>query len=137
MKKLTILILVFAVGCTIGAAVQHLRAGYWYKVHESESFPFPGGEVTLSHATESVGMPWFFDTGISVISVATKYRWPIAVYKAKRIFQESCPLARDVKVDGNQITWRDGINTYHLTVDPIEVTDPTPPNDVPYAAPEG
>ncbi|MDD8043103.1 MAG: hypothetical protein QM234_08520 [Acidobacteriota bacterium] len=120
-KKLTIavaLVAVFAFGGLFGAAVQHLRGGYWHKVLKTESFPFPNGEVTLSYTAESIGMP-FLDPETSVLTVKTKYGLPITVYKAKRMFQESCPHVRDVKTESNQVTWKDGINTYRLIVEPM------------------
>jgi len=109
----------FALGCLVGGLVQHLRAGYWHKLLKTESFPFPDGEVTLSYTAESIGMP-FLDPETSVLTVRTKYGLPITVYKAKRMFQESCPVVQDVQTEDNQITWRDGINEYNLTVTPME-----------------
>jgi len=35
------------------------------------------------------------------------------------MFQESGPHVQDVKTESNQVTWKDGINTYHLTVNPL------------------
>ena len=55
-----------------------------------------------------------------MLTVKTGYGLPITVYKAKRMFQESCPHVKDVKTEENQITWQDGINTYHLTVEPMK-----------------
>ena len=121
-KKLIIAILimvVFAIGCVLGAVVQHLRAGYWHKVLKTESFPFPDGKVTLSYTAESIGMP-FLDPETSVLTVTTKYGLPITVYKAKRMFQESGPHVQGVKTDGNRIAWQDGINQYSLAITPIE-----------------
>ena len=111
-------VLVFAIGCVLGGLVQHLRSGYWHEVMKTESFPFPDGEVTLSYTHESIGMP-FLDPETSVLTLKTKYGLPITVYKAKRMFQESCPHVQDVKTGTNQITWQDGINNYSLTVTPI------------------
>lgn len=110
--------MVLAIGGFLGAIVQHLRGGYWHKVLKAESFPFPDGEVTLSYTAESIGMP-FLDPETSVLTVKTKYGLPITVYKAKRMFQESGPHVQDVKTESNQVTWQDGINTYHLTVTPM------------------
>ena len=120
-NKLTIAVaflVVFAVGGLLGALFQHLRGGYWHKVLKTESFPFPDGEVTVSYAAESIGMP-FLDPETSVLTVKTEYGLPIIVYKAKRMFQESCPHIQDVKIEANGITWQDGINIYHLTVEPM------------------
>lgn len=120
-KKLTIavaFVMVFVIGGLLGAAVQHLRGGYWHKVLKTESFPFLEGEVTLSYTTESIGMP-FLDPETSVINVTTRDGLPIVVYKAKRMFQESSPSVRDVKTESNHVTWQDGINTYHLTIKPM------------------
>jgi len=58
----------------------------------------------------------FLDPETSVLTVETNYGLPITVYKAKRMFQESWPQVRDVKSEGNQLTWEDGINMYVLTV---------------------
>ncbi len=110
---------VLVVGGFCGAFVQHLRGGYWHKILKSESFPFPDGEVTLSYTAESIGMP-FLDPETSVLTVKTKYGLPIIVYKAKRMFQESCPHVRDLRTEANQITWQDGINTYYLTIEIIK-----------------
>jgi len=121
-KKLIIalcFIAVFALGCVLGAVVQHLKTGYHHKVWKTETFPFPDGEVTLDYTFESVGMS-FLDPETSVLTVKTKYGLPVTIYKAKRMFQESCPHVHDVKTETNQVTWQDGINTYHLTVTPIE-----------------
>jgi hypothetical protein len=121
-KKLIITIwfvAIFVFGCVLGSIVQYLKTGYHHKVLKAESFPFPDGEVTLSYTAESVGMP-FLDPETSVLTVQTKYGLPIVVYKAKRMFQESCPHVQDVKTEENLITWQDGINTYSLTVDPMK-----------------
>ena len=138
-KKLIIavaFIVVLGVGGLCGAFVQHLRGGYWHKALKTESLPFQDGEVILSHTAESIGMP-FLDPETSVLTVKTKYGLPIIVYKAKRMFQESCPHVQDVKTESNHITWQDGINTYHLTVEPIgEEAEQTPAGDVLKAAPE-
>ena len=138
-KKLIIAIsfvVVFALGCVLGAVVQHLKTGYHHKILRSESFPFPDGEVTLSYTAESIGMP-FLHPETSVLTVRTKHWTPITVYKARRTFQESCPHVRDVRTEGNQISWQDGINTYHLTVDPVEgEAEQSPAGDVLKAAPE-
>ena len=107
--------MVFAIGGLLGAAAQHLRGGCWYKVLKTESFPFSAGEITLSYTAESIGMP-FLDSETSVLTVKTKYGLPIVVYKAKRMFQESCPNVKNVKTEANQVSWQDGINAYHLTV---------------------
>ena len=106
-------------GVAIGAGIHHLKAGYWCKVLKTQSFPFEGGTVSQSFMAESVGMP-FLDPETSVLTVTTRSGIPITVYKAKRVFQEASPQLRDVKADKNQITWQDGINTYELTVMPIE-----------------
>ena len=121
-KKLIIAIaflVIFAVGCILGAFVQHLRGGYWHKVLKTESFPFPKGEVTLSYTAESIGMP-FLDPETSLLTVTTDYGLPLTIYKAKRMLQESCPHVKDVKTENNQVTWQDGINSYQLIVTPIE-----------------
>lgn len=114
-----LLVAVFSGGVVVGAIVQHLRAGYWHKVLASESFPFPDGEVRLIYKQESIGMP-FIEPETSVLTVEIGHHLPITVYKAKRMFQESTPLVRDVRTDGNRITWQDGINTYTLIVNPVE-----------------
>jgi hypothetical protein len=144
-KKLIIVVsfvVVFAIGCLLGAFLQHLRGGYWHKVLKTESFPFPNGEVTLSYTAESIGMP-FLDPETSVLTVKTEYDLPITVYKAKRMFQESSPHVKDVKTANNQVTWQDGINTYQLTVTTIkdqaeqsdgEATSQTAPSAVPEAS---
>jgi hypothetical protein len=121
-KKLIIasaFVVVFAIGGLLGAVVQHLRAGYWYKVLKTQSFPFPEGKVSLSYTAESIGMP-FLDPETSVLTVETQYGLPITVYKAQRIFQESYPYVQDVRIESNQVSWQDGLNTNRLTIIPIE-----------------
>ena len=121
-KKLIITIaflVVFITGCFVGSCVQYLKSGYHHKTRRTKSFPFRNGEVTLKHITESIGMP-FLDPETSVITVQTECGLPIIVYKAKRVFQESCPHVEGVKIDTNQVTWQDGINSYQLAITPIE-----------------
>ncbi|MCX6997820.1 MAG: hypothetical protein NTV49_12225 [Kiritimatiellaeota bacterium] len=112
-------VLVFALGIYVGKFAQHAKTGYHYQLLKADSFPFLDGEVALSYAFESIGMP-FLMTETSMLTVKTKPGLtPITIYKARRIFQESSPYIEDVKTATNQITWRDGISTYALTVTPI------------------
>ena len=122
-KKLTTavaLVVVFAVGSLFGGAVPYLLGGYSQEVLKTESFPFPGGKITLSYIIEYKGMQ-FLDPETSVITLTNKYGGlPIILYKAKRVFQESVPQVRDVKIESNHVAWQDGINTYNLAIKPIK-----------------
>ncbi|MDP6527256.1 MAG: hypothetical protein QGH15_24140, partial [Kiritimatiellia bacterium] len=72
---------VFLVGLFIGAEYQHFVNGHHFIVHDTKSFPFPGGEVKLLDVSEYIGIPWF--EGGSVLSLETKDGLPITVYKDK------------------------------------------------------
>lgn len=125
-KKRIILVLAFLIvflcGGLAGRVYQHLKTGYHYKVLNTKSFPFENGKVELSYTSESVGLP-FLDPETSVLTLTTKYGLPVTIYKAKRMFQESCPHIQDVSTETNRIAWNDGINTYRLTVEPIAQSD--------------
>ncbi|MFH1022522.1 MAG: hypothetical protein V1809_03980 [Planctomycetota bacterium] len=140
MKKKTIalalaFLAVFLIGIIGGRVFQHLTTGYHCRVLETKSFPFENGEVELSYTFESVGVP-FLDPETSVLTLKTEDGLLITVYKAKRMFQESCPYIQDVSTELNKVVWNDGINTYRLEVKPVgppdqkkETADPTPSAD--------
>jgi hypothetical protein len=48
------------------------------------------------------------------------------LYKARRGFQEPVPVARNVQISGDQITWTDGEMDYALTIRPKPPRAATP-----------
>jgi len=117
-----VFVAVFLLGGIVGRGYQHLKTGYHHKILETELYPFSDGFVTLSHTQESIGMP-LLNPETSVLTVTTNYGSPITIYKAQRTFQESTPHVQNISTEKNQIIWNDGINTYQLTVEPIEVSE--------------
>ena len=71
------------------------------------------GTVEWKCVTESVGMP-FLDPGTTIIDFKGR-----TIFKARRIFQENYPYARNVQVTNDTIAWDDGELKYHLIVEPL------------------
>jgi hypothetical protein len=125
---------IFFVGIIAGCVYQHLQTGFFYKHHETESFPFFGYNVKLTHCSESIGFP-FRNTETSVITIQEGHWDPIILYKAKRLGRESFPAVKDVSIAGDLIKWQDGINKYQLTVDLRRKPDTSPSDTAPISLP--
>jgi hypothetical protein len=94
-----------------GCLFQHATAGYHFKVLSEKIYPSPMGAVHWSLVTESLGMP-FLDTGTSIIKWNNR-----TIFKAQRDFQESTPVAGNIKTSDSTVEWDDGEFHYHLSVD--------------------
>ena len=100
-------------GFFAGRAFQHLKSGYHFETIEAKEIQSSLGTVEWKCVTESVGMP-FLDPGTTMIDFKGR-----TIFKARRMFQENYPYARNVQVTNNTIVWDDGELKYHLTVAPL------------------
>jgi hypothetical protein len=104
-----------------GALFQHARNGFFFKVLAEKQYGASADPVRWRCVSESVGMP-FLDPGTTTI----EYRGR-TIYKAQRIFQESVPVAGNIKVSDKQIDWDDGELRFHLTVEEMKRGEPDGP----------
>jgi hypothetical protein len=104
-----------------GALFQYAKNGFFFKVIAEKQYGASADPVRWRCVSESVGMP-FLDTGTTII----EYRGR-TIYKAQRIFQESTPVAGNIKVSDKQIDWDDGELRFHLTVEEMKRGEPDGP----------
>ncbi len=107
---------VFLIGVMVGRALEGISSRYVYDIRSKKTYESPNGEVRLEYATESVG-PAILDPGTFTIVLENR-GVDVVLYKAKRTFQESWPSVDEVSVEGDQIQWDDGCNTYRLSLSP-------------------
>jgi hypothetical protein len=100
-------------GFFAGRVFQHLKSGYHLETIDQKEIQSSLGTVEWKCVTESVGMP-FLDTGTTIIDFKGR-----TIFKARRIFQENYPYARNIQVTNDTIVWDDGDLKYHLTVEPL------------------
>ncbi len=99
-----------AIGFVAGALVQHSKSGYHYEVKDTKDYASPVGPVRWSYVTESVGMP-FLDSGTSILELDGR-----TIYKAKRVFQEPSPYAKNISATQKGIAWDDGDFRFDLAI---------------------
>lgn len=127
---LAISILAFAVfGAGIGIGRYHAiwTKGYYYEVHQQETYRAKSQTIEWRYVTKKVGLP-FMDPGATEIEFNGRL-----LYSADCAFQESAPYARDIKFDGQNLEWDDGDFSYFLTIkeskykkEPNKAMQPTP-----------
>ncbi|CAA6697681.1 Unannotated [Lentimonas sp. CC19] len=74
---------------------------------------------TLSHKRiieSKTLIPSPFKLDASVIEYRPLNSLPVQIYKTHRQFQESYPVARNIREEGNRIVWEDGMNQYKLEI---------------------
>jgi hypothetical protein len=118
MKRLLIRLAIGSVlllfGFVGGRLFQHAKTGFHFKVLAEKQYGSAKDPVHWRCVSESVGMP-FLDPGTTTL----EYRGR-TIYKAQRIFQESVPVAANVSVLGQQISWDDGELRFHLSVEEMK-----------------
>jgi len=97
-------------GFFAGRFYQHSTAGYNFALKSESEHEFDLGTVSLQTVSESVGTS-LLSTDTTRISFANRL-----LYEAKRDFQESAPIARNLEVNGNQVSWQDGDYRYDLAI---------------------
>ena len=107
-------VVLLAVGFAGGRLFQHAETGFHFKILEEKEYGSFMDPVRWRHVSESVGMP-FLDPSKTIL----EYRGR-TIYKAQRIFQESVPVAGNISVSDQQITWDDGELRFHLTVEEMK-----------------
>ena len=107
--------IITAVGVFLaGRFYQDSRNGYTLKVVGKKEYTSQFGPVTWSESFETIGFV-FLDTSTTMIELQGR-----TLFKAKRFFQESYPVAQDMKIDGDTITWKDGEFSYKLLIQKTE-----------------
>ena len=76
------------------------------------------GSVHWSLITESIGTP-FLDPGTTLIKWNGR-----TIYKAQRDFQESTPVATNLKTSDSAIEWDDGEYHYKLAITETPASQP-------------
>jgi hypothetical protein len=112
--SLTVGVVLLAVGFASGRLFQHAKTGFHFKVLAEKEYGSSRDPVRWQYVSESVGMP-FLDPGTTTL----EYRGR-TIYKTQRIFQESVPVAANVSISDQQITWDDGELRFHLTVEEMK-----------------
>lgn len=125
-----VVIVAFVLGFSGGYGFRWLT-GYHYRLLSSTEHGSGEAIATEKHFSESIGMEIVLDTGSSSIEWRTD-GLPVTIYKARRAFQEDYPIVRDVRVDGNGVTWADGMNKYSLKIEAMKrkresESEPAPP----------
>ena len=127
MKRLIIRLAVgtvlLVIGFVGGRLFQHARTGFHFKVLAEKQYGSDKDPVRWRCVSESVGMP-FLDPGTTIV----EYRGR-TIYKAQRIFQESVPVAANIKASDNQVDWDDGEFQFHLTVQALKKGEPDTGSD--------
>jgi hypothetical protein len=100
-------------GFFAGRVFQYLKSGYHFETIDEKEIQSSLGTVEWKCVTESVGMP-FLDPSTTIIDFKGR-----TIFKARRIFQENYPYARNVQVTNDTIVWDDGELKYHLAVEPL------------------
>ena len=95
-----------------GRGYQSLKSGYKLEVLTEELIETSLGTVKRQQVMETIGLG-FLDTDTSIIQLDD-----VTLYKARRGFQEDSPVARELKVEGKTLSWQDGYQRYHLTIEP-------------------
>jgi hypothetical protein len=97
-------------GFFMGRVFQHLKSGYHFEIIDEKEIQSSLGTVEWKCVTESIGMP-FLDPGTTILDFKGR-----TIFKARRMFQENYPYARNVQVANDTIVWDDGELKYYLTV---------------------
>lgn len=122
MKRLLIILAVGAillgVGFAGGRLFQHAKTGFHFKILSEKQYGASTDPVNLRHVSESVGTP-FLDPETTMIVYRGR-----TIYKAQRFFQESVPVAGNIRVSDKQIDWDDGELRFHLTVEEMKMEKP-------------
>jgi hypothetical protein len=114
--KRTILLVVSAtilvvIAFLAGRLYQDLRNGYHLSVIEQKQYGMRLGPIQWSYVHEDAGAEGFLDSGTTILAFHDR-----TIYKAKRIFQEDFPFARNVVTSDNSVTWEDGEYRFQLTI---------------------
>jgi len=97
----------------IGGAILHsVFAGHHFTVLDEKIYPTAIGELRCRAVSDTYGWS-FLDPADTQLELNGR-----TLYRAKRYFQETWPVAQDVKVAGNTITWSDGEYAYSLQISP-------------------
>ncbi|MCB1227453.1 MAG: hypothetical protein KDK99_16665 [Verrucomicrobiales bacterium] len=115
-------VLILILGFAIGAFYLSAKSGYHYKLLKEKDYESALGPVKWSCFMESVGFP-FLDTDRTMITIGNR-----TIYKAQRGFQEGKPIARNIEISGQSITWEDGDYRYHLTMEAMTEDETERPN---------
>lgn len=94
-----------------GRGYESMKSGYKLEVLKEERVESTLGTLKRLQVMETIGLG-FLDTDTSIIQLND-----ITLYKARRDFQEGSPVARDLKAEGNTLSWQDGYQRYHLTIE--------------------
>jgi hypothetical protein len=118
-----LLIFGFAFGLT---AIVACLVGWWisayvhspvFIVQQRKEYPYRDGKFVLTYASDSDHLE-ILDPGSSILTWESEHAGPIILYKARRVPREAFPIARNVQISGDQITWTDGEIDYALTIRP-------------------
>jgi hypothetical protein len=103
------------VGGFVGGRVyQHLQNGYSRVVLEEKEYATALGAVRWRCTSETVGFR-FLEPETTELEFAGR-----TIYKARRGFQESMPVARNVRTDGGSVMWDDGEYAFHLSIEEVK-----------------
>lgn len=118
MKRLPICLVIgavlLAVGFVGGRLFQHAKTGFHFKVLAEKQYGTPDDPVRWRCVSESIGMP-FLDPETTIIDYRGR-----TIFKAQCDFQESVPVAANIRASGNRVDWDDGEFQYHLTVEDMK-----------------
>ena len=108
------------IGFVGGRLFQDAKTGVHYKVVEEKRYGSANDPVFWKSVSESIGTP-LLDAG----TILLEYRGR-TIYKAQRLFQENNPVAGNVSVSDQHITWDDGELRFHLTVEEMKKSTHVP-----------
>ena len=132
MKKLLLglCVLVVAIAAYMaGRWMEGAKSGYHYQVLEDTEIKSDWGPIHSKTVMEYVGFP-FVEPETTLIEVDGR-----TIYKAKRIFQERYPSARNVRVNGGLIEWEDGEYSFSLRMEKMPPAKETGTGTVPATDP--
>ncbi len=104
-----------------GALVHYFYYGNYYEIIAEKTYASEIGPIQYRYVIETVGVP-FLDPGTSILEYQGR-----TIYKARRMFQESHPVAAHIGVTNRQIIWDDGELKFQLTVEPMKKGEPLRP----------
>ena len=83
---------------------------------DQKEWPFDFGTLKLEHVYETVGAP-FLQPAKSRLTLQPKDGQRIVLFEGQPIFQEKYPIVNDIAIDGQVLTFTDGVRSYSLRIE--------------------
>jgi hypothetical protein len=132
MKRLILRIMPIAAagvfGFVVGLIYENGRTVPRETVQRAEAHKCVGGRLLMSDVIETKGWS-VFNLGEDISQLewtSSEEESPITLYCVRRTWKEKKPRVSGVTVEGNRVTWTDGLHDFDLTISPPREPDAEP-----------